>query len=74
MKIGKNILVGILGPYRARGVRLGWGWGALRLGLRLRGPELRQCEKISGDDLRRCLTRLEGNRLLQLFAKPMLSE
>jgi hypothetical protein len=45
VKFGKNILRGILGPYRARGVSPGWGWGAFRLGLRLRGPWLRQYRK-----------------------------
>lgn len=63
MKIGKNILGGILGPRRARGVSRGRGWGPVPAGLLLRGPWLWQCEKISGDDLRPSHISLEGNRL-----------
>lgn len=33
VKIGKNILRGILGPYRARGCPRGRGWGAAPAGL-----------------------------------------
>jgi hypothetical protein len=43
---GENILRGILGPRRARGVPRGWGWGAVPAGLLLHGPELRQYKKI----------------------------
>jgi hypothetical protein len=43
---GKNILIGILGPRRARGVSRGWGWGPAPAGLRLRGPWLWQYKKI----------------------------